>query len=270
MADVSPKEAEKETVVVAENESQSSNSNNNGDSGLKEVKKEGKENVVSTDLVRSSEEQEGASRSEHEDKNWTEKEDTKPILKDDVAESSPQKTLSSNEEQNNTSEGIPDSGSSAEDENKEDAVPVAQDIRPSVQESELLVVDDDTQMGQTEDTSTLTEPEIIQSLYHIKWMKWKGLNTPVITQNENGPCPLIAIINALILQRKISIPAMQEIISANQLMEYLGDCIFMQAPEVRTSLFHTVCAEGCLISPKITEEKKRINETNTRIRWRQL
>lgn len=71
-----------------------------------------------------------------------------------------------------------------------------------------------------------------QSLYHIKWMRWNNINTPIITQNENGPCPLIALINALLLQRKISIPPMQEIVSANQLMEYLGDCILDQAPEV--------------------------------------
>ncbi|EDO33166.1 predicted protein, partial [Nematostella vectensis] len=70
-----------------------------------------------------------------------------------------------------------------------------------------------------------------QSLYHIKWIQWKGLNTPIITQNENGPCPLLAIINVLLLQRRVSIPPMQEIISSSQLMEYLGDCILAQAPE---------------------------------------
>ncbi|KAK3740803.1 hypothetical protein QZH41_010088 [Actinostola sp. cb2023] len=81
------------------------------------------------------------------------------------------------------------------------------------------------------DIRSTNEREVMQSLYHIKWMKWKNINTPIITQNENGPCPLIAIMNALILQRKISIPSMQEIVSANQLMEYLGDCILDQVPE---------------------------------------
>lgn len=71
-----------------------------------------------------------------------------------------------------------------------------------------------------------------QSLYHIKWINWKNLNTPIITQNENGPCPLIALMNVLILQRKISIPNMQQIVSASQLMEYLGDCILDHAPKV--------------------------------------
>lgn len=42
-----------------------------------------------------------------------------------------------------------------------------------------------------------------QSVYHIKWIQWKGENTPIITQNENGPCPLLAILNVLLLAWKV-------------------------------------------------------------------
>lgn len=42
-----------------------------------------------------------------------------------------------------------------------------------------------------------------QSIYHIKWIRWKEENTPVITQNENGPCPLLAIMNVLLLAWKV-------------------------------------------------------------------
>lgn len=42
-----------------------------------------------------------------------------------------------------------------------------------------------------------------QSVYHIKWVRWKAENTPVITQNENGPCPLLAIMNVLLLAWKV-------------------------------------------------------------------
>lgn len=42
-----------------------------------------------------------------------------------------------------------------------------------------------------------------QSIYHIKWIKWKDENTPIITQNENGPCPLLAIMNVLLLAWKV-------------------------------------------------------------------
>ena len=63
-----------------------------------------------------------------------------------------------------------------------------------------------------------TEP----SLYHLKWINWKGEQTPIVTQNENGPCPLLAIANVLILARKIILPVMQQVISGKQLMEYIG------------------------------------------------
>lgn len=42
-----------------------------------------------------------------------------------------------------------------------------------------------------------------QSIYHIKWIKWREENTPIITQNENGPCPLLAIMNVLLLAWKV-------------------------------------------------------------------
>ncbi|KAM4630464.1 ubiquitin carboxyl-terminal hydrolase MINDY-2 [Polymixia lowei] len=70
-----------------------------------------------------------------------------------------------------------------------------------------------------------------QSIYHIKWIKWKDENTPIITQNENGPCPLLAIMNVLLLTWKVKMPPMMEIITAEQLMEYLGDYILDTKPK---------------------------------------
>uniref|UniRef100_A0A4X2LKF8 Ubiquitin carboxyl-terminal hydrolase n=1 Tax=Vombatus ursinus TaxID=29139 RepID=A0A4X2LKF8_VOMUR len=70
-----------------------------------------------------------------------------------------------------------------------------------------------------------------QSVYHIKWIQWKEENTPIITQNENGPCPLLAILNVLFLAWKVKLPPMMEIITAEQLMEYLGDYILDAKPK---------------------------------------
>uniref|UniRef100_A0A8C4WYX7 Ubiquitin carboxyl-terminal hydrolase n=1 Tax=Eptatretus burgeri TaxID=7764 RepID=A0A8C4WYX7_EPTBU len=42
-------------------------------------------------------------------------------------------------------------------------------------------------------------------IYHIKWLKWKGESTAIITQNENGPCPLLAIMNVLLLSWKMAL-----------------------------------------------------------------
>ncbi|XP_064635481.1 ubiquitin carboxyl-terminal hydrolase MINDY-1-like isoform X2 [Lineus longissimus] len=70
-----------------------------------------------------------------------------------------------------------------------------------------------------------------QSVYHIKWIIFKEKKVPIVTQNENGPCPLLAIVNYLLLKEKIKLPILMEIITADQLMEYLGDCVFDQVPK---------------------------------------
>ncbi|XP_003748263.1 ubiquitin carboxyl-terminal hydrolase MINDY-2 [Galendromus occidentalis] len=70
-----------------------------------------------------------------------------------------------------------------------------------------------------------------QSAYHIKWVHLSGVKYPIITQNENGPCPLLAIINLLILRGLVQLPPMVEIITADQLMEYLGDAMLAAMPK---------------------------------------
>ncbi|TTF56866.1 Ubiquitin carboxyl-terminal hydrolase MINDY-1 [Bagarius yarrelli] len=42
----------------------------------------------------------------------------------------------------------------------------------------------------------------VQEHYYVKWITWKGEKTPIITQSENGPCPLLAIMNILFLRWK--------------------------------------------------------------------
>ncbi|KAG9489426.1 hypothetical protein GDO78_005415 [Eleutherodactylus coqui] len=70
-----------------------------------------------------------------------------------------------------------------------------------------------------------------QSVYHIKWIRWREQSAPIVTQNENGPCPLLAIMNVLLLALKVKLPPMMEIITAEQLMEYLGDYILEAKPK---------------------------------------
>ena len=70
-----------------------------------------------------------------------------------------------------------------------------------------------------------------QCAYHIKWVHLSGVKYPIITQNENGPCPLLAIINLLILKGRVQLPPMVEIITADQLMEYLGDAMLGAMPK---------------------------------------
>lgn len=42
--------------------------------------------------------------------------------------------------------------------------------------------------------------------YLVKWITWKEKKTPIVTQSENGPCPLLAIMNTLFLRWKVRAP----------------------------------------------------------------
>ncbi|XP_028394238.1 ubiquitin carboxyl-terminal hydrolase MINDY-1-like [Dendronephthya gigantea] len=69
------------------------------------------------------------------------------------------------------------------------------------------------------------------SPHYVKWITWKGMKTAIVTQNDNGPCPLLAIINILLLRRVIEFPSMQEMVTTQQLMDYLGDVVLKEIPE---------------------------------------
>ena len=78
--------------------------------------------------------------------------------------------------------------------------------------------------------STKFDPS--QSIYCLKRFQWRGEHVQIVTQNENGPCPLLAIANVLVLSNCITLPLEQECITAGQLMEHIGDYILASRPEV--------------------------------------
>ena len=81
-------------------------------------------------------------------------------------------------------------------------------------------------------TTAETSKHLQQSVYHIKWVHFRGQNVATITQNENGPCPLLAIVNVLLLQRKIKMPLGIEVVAVEELVRYLADYIFENIPKV--------------------------------------
>ncbi|OXB72320.1 UNVERIFIED_CONTAM: hypothetical protein H355_015619 [Colinus virginianus] len=76
------------------------------------------------------------------------------------------------------------------------------------------------------------EPE--PDFYCVKWITWKGERTPIITQSENGPCPLLAIMNILFLQWKVKLPPQKEVVTSDELMAHLGDCILSIKPQEKS------------------------------------
>nr|XP_033776574.1 ubiquitin carboxyl-terminal hydrolase MINDY-2 isoform X2 [Geotrypetes seraphini] len=97
-----------------------------------------------------------------------------------------------------------------------------------------------------------------QSVYHIKWIQWKEENTPIVTQNENGPCPLLAIMNVLLLAWKNMSDAMailhklQTGLDVNvkftgvQVFEYTPECIVFDLLDI--PLYH-----GWLVDPQVAD-----------------
>lgn len=76
------------------------------------------------------------------------------------------------------------------------------------------------------------QPEL--DFYCVKWIPWKGERTPVITQSANGPCPLLAIMNVLFLQWKVKLPPQKEVITSDELMAHLGDCLLSIKPQEKS------------------------------------
>jgi hypothetical protein len=66
----------------------------------------------------------------------------------------------------------------------------------------------------------------MEDFYRVKRVKYKDRNTAICLQNENGPCPLLAIVNCLLLRASIDIHADISYISYQQLAELLTDYLF--------------------------------------------
>lgn len=71
-----------------------------------------------------------------------------------------------------------------------------------------------------------------ESVYYVKWITFNNSKVPIITQNENGPCPLLAVMNVLLLKGKVRLAPIVEMITSEQLMAHLGDCVVESMPKV--------------------------------------
>ena len=67
-------------------------------------------------------------------------------------------------------------------------------------------------------------------VYCLKWIEFNNKLIPIILQNENGPCPLIAIANILFLKQIIQFDSKIEYITSKNLINHLGDALFKIKP----------------------------------------
>ena len=70
-------------------------------------------------------------------------------------------------------------------------------------------------------------------VYQLKWIPWEEDEfVPIITQNRNGPCPLIALCNVLTFKKKIKISPGNDTILPDELAQFLADHIISSKPSV--------------------------------------
>lgn len=92
--------------------------------------------------------------------------------------------------------------------------------------------------------------------YLVKWITWKEKKTPIITQSENGPCPLLAIMNTLFLRWKAKLPAQTEVVTTEDLMAHLGECVLSVTPRQKTDgmelNFQQNMSDAMAVLPKLS------------------
>uniref|UniRef100_A0A4W5RF32 Ubiquitin carboxyl-terminal hydrolase n=1 Tax=Hucho hucho TaxID=62062 RepID=A0A4W5RF32_9TELE len=101
------------------------------------------------------------------------------------------------------------------------------------------------------------DPEPMMSAYYfVKWITWKEKKTPIITQSENGPCPLLAIMNTLFLRWKAKLPAQTEVITTEDLMAHLGECVLSIKPREKAEgmelNFQQNMSDAMAVLPKLS------------------
>lgn len=64
-----------------------------------------------------------------------------------------------------------------------------------------------------------TPPPIDNDIYQIKWVEFHREQLPILLQNANGPCPLLAIANILLLRKRVrvSLESLHAVISCRSL-----------------------------------------------------
>jgi hypothetical protein len=63
----------------------------------------------------------------------------------------------------------------------------------------------DSEVKQTTLENNNNEPSKEKDFHLIKWIEFNFDQLPILLQNVNGPCPLLAIFNVLLLRKQVNI-----------------------------------------------------------------
>eukprot|EP00731_Ephydatia_muelleri_P014472 Em0008g192a len=93
------------------------------------------------------------------------------------------------------------------------------------------------------------------SVYQLKWIEWNGAFAPIVTQNRNGPCPLLALCNALLLRQMILLSYGSTVTTSSQLIHKLGALLLegvpKDLPEGERSNYEQNIQDAMAVFPKL-------------------
>ena len=96
-------------------------------------------------------------------------------------------------------------------------------------------------------TDVLTHSgDYLETIYQLKWLPWRGEFSPIVTQNVNGACPLLALCNVLLLRGKMHIAPGTTAISSHELLNNLATIMFELMPQVLSILVTMKYSGICL------------------------
>eukprot|EP00919_Chromeraceae_sp_WS-2016_P044457 GHVR01106078.1.p1 GENE.GHVR01106078.1~~GHVR01106078.1.p1 ORF type:complete len:188 (-),score=54.26 GHVR01106078.1:71-634(-) len=91
-----------------------------------------------------------------------------------------------------------------------------------------------------------------RDIYKIKRIKFLGSTRSILTQSVNGPCPLLAISNVLLLRNQLDIPIDQKYVTFEQLVTCVANLILTFNKGRRDDPNFTVAAASSLdVLPKL-------------------
>ncbi|KAI7854024.1 hypothetical protein BDC45DRAFT_509624 [Circinella umbellata] len=113
--------------------------------------------------------------------------------------------------------------------------------QPEQKQSEAQQQNNETPELQAQQQTVTEHDDAVQG-YLVKKIQWFDFKTKqkkdvlIITQNENGPCPLVAICNVLFLRGDLEIrPPDREMVTFEYLIERLGDYLLNHGPNTSSN-----------------------------------
>lgn len=93
--------------------------------------------------------------------------------------------------------------------------------------------------------------------YKLKKISFLGRDLPIILQNENGPCPLIALCNVLLLRNQIKLSPDSPDVSQDRLVHLVANHLLECNSSERVGAefqanFHQNIADAVELLPKLT------------------